>query len=208
LKCGNRIGGYENVNILNAGSGGDGYSLPEKSMTHLDLSSKRLLGLSNSIVGNIESIPVDDCSFDIVLCVGSVMNYCDPIKVISEFSRVLKMKGYLILEFENSRTLELWGKQSFNQSATIVKTFYHGTSEKIWYFSEGYVQRITSEFGLEIIDQDCCHILSPLIYRLTKQENFSAYFAKMDPLLKKIFLFQHVSSNLIVLFQKHHSANL
>lgn len=44
-------------------------------MVHLDLAAERIAHFPNCIVGNISTIPTPDASFDVVLCVGSVLNY-------------------------------------------------------------------------------------------------------------------------------------
>ena len=46
-------------------------------------------------------LPFAENSIDNILCVGSVLNYCDAIAAISEFNRVFKYNGHLILEYES-----------------------------------------------------------------------------------------------------------
>ncbi len=103
------------------------------------------------MIGSIEKIPLADNVFDFIICVGSVLNYCDPMKVMEEFRRVLKNTGYLILEFESSRTFELILKHDYNKSAVFVETFYKGGTEKIWYFSEDYIKQL----GKAFMDLNC-----------------------------------------------------
>lgn len=54
-------------------------------------------------------LPFAENSIDNILCVGSVLNYCDAIAAISEFNRVLKYNGHLILEYESSWGFEYIG---------------------------------------------------------------------------------------------------
>lgn len=187
--------------ILNAGSGGNSYELPLESMVHMDIANKKIANIPNSIVASIEDIPFADRSFDTILCVGSVINYCDPIRSIQEFSRTLKVGGQLILEFENSKTLELLASKDYNKNAVLVDTFYKG-EETIWFYSEKFILEVLKENNLVLQAKDSCHILSPFVYRLTNKANFAAYFAKLDCFLKHLPFFRKVSSNIILLAQK------
>lgn len=196
-----KCGDLSNIKILNAGSAGYSYNLPEENIIHIDIAEKKINHLENSIVASIESIPSPNEIFDIVLCVGSVINYCDPIVALQEFSRVLKVNGKIILEFENSNTLELLGSNKFNKKAVLIETFYAG-KETIWYFSENFIEDIFLENGFHIITKSRWHIFSPFIYRLTKNANFSTLFSKLDSILKFVPYFKNVSSNTIILAEK------
>ena len=192
----------QDLEILNAGSAGYSYGLNEDQIIHIDIAHERITHLQNSIVADIHKIPLEDERFDMVICVGSVINYCDPIVAIKELSRVLTKNGYLILEFENSHTFELVGRSEFNKKAILVNTFYNGRSEKIWYFSESYIREICSLCGLEVISLKRWHILSSLVYRITKSENYAAKFSSIDSLLSKIPILKKFSSNTIFLLKK------
>lgn len=188
--------------ILNAGSAGYSYGLNEQNILHVDIAAKRLSKLSNSLVADIQNLPLTDRSFDLIICVGSVINYCDPVLVIKEFSRLLKPEGQLILEFENSFTLELLGKMTFNKKATLINSFYNGQPEKVWFFAERYIRELASLDGLNLVAIDRCHILSPLIYRVTQNERFAAGFRKFDKIGRYIPVLNKFSSNTICLFSK------
>jgi ubiquinone/menaquinone biosynthesis C-methylase UbiE len=49
------------------------------------------------IVSDIASIPVENGSFDAIMCTEVFEHIINPIEAISEFSRILKKDGYLIL---------------------------------------------------------------------------------------------------------------
>lgn len=188
-------------NILNAGSAGNAYGLPEDYMIHIDIAKEKIKNSPNSIVGSIENIPIPSKTFDAILCVGSVINYCDPIASIQEFSRLLKTEGKLILEFENSNTLELFGTKNYNKNAILINTFYKG-KETIWLYSERFILEVLKENNFIILAKQHFHILSPLIYRLTKNINIAAQFIRLDNFFKKIPFFKNVSSNMILLAEK------
>lgn len=189
--------------ILNAGSAGDSYGLQEENMMHVDVASRHIAHLPNSVVCNIENLPFEAKEFDLIICVGSVLNYCDPILVMKEFSRVLKEGGKLILEFESSRTFELLFTKSYGQSAVFVETFFdpHGDKEMIWYFSDDYIFELASTYGFTKIQSKAFHILSPLVYRLTNHPHFSSYFSKLDDICRRIPWVKRNASNLIATFE-------
>src|SRR2546423_3196924 len=64
--------------ILNAGSGGSAYGIDQR-MTHLDLFESNLGNVEERVVANVADIPVESGSFDVAICVGSVLNYADPV---------------------------------------------------------------------------------------------------------------------------------
>lgn len=103
--------------ILDAGGGTGFYSIPLAAEGHdvviLDKSKKMLkiaetkadkLSLSNrveTLLGDIQNIERPKESFDIVLCHLALCHVDDPLKAISEFSRVLGKNGILSLVVEN-----------------------------------------------------------------------------------------------------------
>jgi SAM-dependent methyltransferase len=192
------------LRILNAGSAGNGYGLPEENMLHVDLADKHLKHLSNSIVANIEKLPLPDLSFDLIICVGSVLNYCDPLLVANEFTRVLKSGGYIIIEFECSCTFELLGTKDFNKSAVFVETFFdsYGGKEKIWYFSENYIQEVFHQDSYSLIKRSPFHILSPAAYRMTNNLLFSSFFSKLDGICSAIPILNKFGSNILYMLHK------
>jgi hypothetical protein len=196
------ISNFKDLKILNAGSAGYSYGLDEKNILHIDIANDKISHLPNSLVIDIHNLSKISEKFDMVMCVGSVINYCDPIKVITEFSKILKDKGYIILEFENSHTLELAGTSSFNKKAVLIKSFYNGKPEKIWFFSESYIKELLELSGFKMLSVKRCHIFSPLVYRIYSKENFASYFGKLDSFLSYIPFLRRFSSNTIFLFVK------
>lgn len=197
----NKYSNKGSFKILNAGSAGNSYGFNEKDVLHIDIADEKIAHLENKIIGSVESLPVKDCQYNLVLCVGSVLNYCDPVKTINEFNRVLENNGYLILEFENSNTLELIGKNEFNKKAVWADTFYFG-QEQIWYYSTNYIMELLCINGFHLIQKDISHIISPLIYRYTKSEKIASLFCRLDNIFKRLPFIRNVSSNTILLLQK------
>jgi ubiquinone/menaquinone biosynthesis C-methylase UbiE len=196
------VGGCKGLRILNAGSAGYSYNIPEENILHVDIARDKIAHLPNSIVADIHNLPLREVDFDLILCVGSVINYCDPVQVVQEFERVSKKGGYLILEFENSFTLELVGTRDFNKRVVLVKSFHNGEPEKLWYFSENYIKELAKLAGYRIVLVDRIHILSPLIYRITHNETTAAMFARWDGFCSRIPLVRQFSSNSMFLLFK------
>jgi len=97
--------------ILDAGAGELQY---KKFCSHLDytsqdfcqydgkgdergLQAKKWDTLKIDIVSDITNIPVDDNSFDAIMCIEVLEHLFEPVKAIKEFARILKPKGKLIL---------------------------------------------------------------------------------------------------------------
>src|ERR1700741_728257 len=55
--------GAGNFKILNAGSGGFSYGLNESNTLHVDLAGKHLTNVSNSLIADIQNLPLADEQF-------------------------------------------------------------------------------------------------------------------------------------------------
>jgi len=190
------------ITILNAGSGGNEYNLKSKKHIHIDLAKKNIIKKKYYIVGSIEDIPLKKETIDLILCVGSVLNYTDALKVISEFHKVLKHDSYLILEFEMSDSLEYFGTTSFKKNVDIVTTFYNGEEEKIWVYSMSYIKKLLIKRGFKILEKKYIHVFTPLIYLLSKNEQLSSKFVWTDILFSNLPIINKHSSNVILFCQK------
>ena len=192
----------EKITVLNAGSGGNEYGIKSKKHIHIDLAEKNIIGKSHYIIGSIENIPLKQTSIDFILCVGSVLNYTDALKVVKEFYKLLKNNSYLILEFETSNSLEYFGTSAFNKNVDIVTTFYNGKEEKIWVYSLSYVKQILECTGFKILEKKHIHIFTPLVYFLSKNEKLSSKFVWTDVIFRNIPFLKNHSSNVILFCQK------
>lgn len=188
--------------ILIAGSAGNSHLLPEEKIIHFDIAEEKIKNKSHFMVGSIEEIPFPSKSFDCVICVGSVVNYCDPILALRQFNLVTQSNGILILEFENSCTWELLGKNKFNKKVVFTNTFYHGENEKLWLFSENFIKYILVKNNYRILSLRRFHMVSPLIYRITKSENFAAKFFILDNIFRFIPFLRKLCSNVILHAEK------
>ena len=63
--------------VLNAGAGNSDLGVCSTSAINLDISELGVASLPNPIVASVEKIPLPSESVDTIVCVGSVINYCD-----------------------------------------------------------------------------------------------------------------------------------
>jgi SAM-dependent methyltransferase len=188
--------------ILNLGSGGESYGLPENNILHVDVAPTKFHSSQRYLIADINSLTVDDGCFDVCLCVGSVINYCDAALVIQNIQNALTPGGKLLLEFESSLSLELIFSGGFAKSAVLVKTFYNGKHVRMWAFSENYIHGLLSAAGLKVISRDSLHHISPAVYFFTRNSNFSAKFQPLDYFASRCPGLRRFSSNIIFLCQK------
>jgi ubiquinone/menaquinone biosynthesis C-methylase UbiE len=170
-------------------------------MIHLDIAEEKIAHLANGYKGSISNIPFSENSFSLIVCVGSVINYNDPVKVFEEFDRVLQNKGHIMLEFENSNTLELIFTKRYNKKAVLVDSFYYGV-ERIWYYSDEFIQELLTIHQMKIVRTYKFHFLSPFIYRFVKDENKAGPFMWFDKFFRRIPVLKDIASNTILLIQK------
>lgn len=190
-----------NANILNVGSGGNNYGLL-CPMWHLDVAANKIDYLDNYIVGSAEAIPCPDNTFSHVICVGSVLNYCDAIKVINEIVRVLKPNGSLILEFEGSYSFEYFLTTAFRKSAAIANTMYFGKPHQMWVYSEKYIINLLKQSSFLIQETYRFHILSSLAYKICNDENLASKYSRYDCLLRQIPIIKKYAANIILFCTK------
>jgi len=191
----------QNSNILNAGSGGNDYGLKVK-MYHVDIAKNKIEHLIHASVASIEDLPFDDKLFDDVICVGSVLNYCDAMAAIFELSRVLKNSGHLVLEFESSWGFEHLGTSAYKKPAEIVTLKYYMQPHRQWVYSLKYIHKILEANNFKICSIYRFHILSGLHYNKHHDENAATPLTKFDRIFRHIPYFSRHSNNIILLCKK------
>lgn len=165
--------------VLNAGSGGYDYNLNCK-MHHIDIAAEKIDYLPLYTVTSLETLPFASNTFDGILCVGSVINYCDAVSAITEMARVLKPGGSLLLEYENSFAFEYRNKSCYKADAQVIQSTYQGVNQLQWIYSYKYINQILKECGLKIESTYRFHIFSALMLHLGKNEDNAARYAKFD----------------------------
>ncbi len=184
---------------LNIGSGNTEY-LIEGELIQMDIVEDYIKKYPNSIVGSIENIPLGNESVDSIICVGSVINYCDAIRSISEIARVLKKSGKAVIEFERSNSSEFLFTNKHN-SITFLKDYnYNNQKHFLWMYNEKFIIEILNQNGLKILSKHRFHTLSSLLYRMGVNEKKASKYSKYDSYLK---LFSYpLSHNVLIEIKK------
>lgn len=185
----------DNDYVLNAGAGDSDYNIRGR-IHYVDIAKDKIRNKPLFTVANIEKLPFENSNFTSVLCVGSVLNYCDAFAALSELSRVLQSSGKMILEFESSCSYEYKGTPSYGADADIVTTTYLGQPHKIWVYSPAYIRRILKQCNFKVLHEEYFHIVSVLAYHFGKTESAASSYARFDPIAK------------IIPFVKKHGCNV
>lgn len=189
----------QNSVYLNAGSGGSEYDL-QGICHHVDIAENLICKFERYTVASIEDLPLKSEMFDAVICVGSVLNYCDAVSSIKEMARVTKQGGYLVLEFERSNTGELWFTSEYGKNTTKQQYDYMGHIHTLWLYSEKMIIEILNECGLSLVKRERFHCISALANRITHKEEYSGKYAKYDILIRPLSYF--LAHNTILLCKK------
>lgn len=187
--------------ILNAGSGGNTYGLPHE-LCHVDIIENKISRYNNYVISNIEKLPFSDETFDSVICVGSVLNYCSLQKAIQELYRVVKKKGKMILEYESSFSFEFICKDFYKKDDVIVKLEYMGEKNEQHLYAPSYFKSNLDKCGIKIIDQKSFHILSSLMCNIIHNDNVLGYLGYADNVSQYIHLLNRHAGNVIMLCEK------
>lgn len=185
--------------VLNAGCGKTTYKTCA-TIIHMDIIETYIKLFENYLVGSIEKIPMQDCSVDCVICVGSVINYVDIQKAMSEFSRILKPNGFLILEYERSNSAEFLFTKKYAQTVFMQTYQYNNQTHFLWMYNEKFVLQLAEFYKF------CCkkkyrfHSISSMLFRFGLTEKKAAKYSIFDNWLQPFsYFFAH---NEILIFEK------
>lgn len=187
--------------VLNAGSAGNSYGIACRKMYHVDIADEKLKGIENAVVANIEKLPFYDSFFDNIICVGSVLNYCDALAAISEMARVLKSNGNLVLEYESSWGFEYLHKDCYKKDAYIITTEYIETQHVQWLYSPTYITKILKSFDFDIVEKYPFHISDGLTSKFLDDKSAIA-LVQIDKLLHVLPFFNKHGNNMILQCKK------
>lgn len=190
----------EDMRVLNAGSGGTEYESCGE-MIHLDIIENYIRHFDNHLVGSIEDISIPDLSVDGIVCVGSVLNYTDAQRSISELSRILKPGGFLILEFERSESAEFLLTPQYGKYIFLKEYLYNHQKHLLWMYSEKHIRQLLKHYGVQIRKFKRIHSISSLLYRLGLSEETAALYSKYDAMVK--LLSYPIAHNVILLGTKN-----
>jgi SAM-dependent methyltransferase len=169
----------KNHTILCAGAGTTRYK-SDASIMYMDIVEEYIKTADKYLIGSVENILLPDQSIDIIICVGSVLNYVDAQKTISEFNRILKEKGILILEFERSTSAEFLFKSVYGQELFMQKYNYNNQQHFLWMYNEKFIIGLLRKYSIHVTSKYRFHCVSSVLYRMGFNEEKIAKWAKMD----------------------------
>ncbi len=185
--------------ILNAGCGKTTYDT-NANIIYMDIIKEYVVSFKNHLVASIESIPLLDNSVDCIVCVGSVINYSDIQKALSEFSRILKPKGVLILEFERSNSAEFLFTKNYAKTVFMQKYYYNNQTHYLWMYNEKFVLQLAKYYKLTCKKKFRYHIISSLLFRLGVSEENAAKYSEFDNISQPFSYF--LAHNEVITFRK------
>ena len=185
--------------ILNAGSGGTVYPHAGK-MIHLDIVDTYIKNYLDYIVASVDKIPMQNESVDIIICVGSVINYADYQKTLKEFSRILKPNGVLILEFERSNSGEFLFTKKHNKLIFHKTYHYNNQQHVLWMYNERNILKTMKLYNLKTIQKHRFHTVSTLLNRFGMSEKKASKYSMFDFILAPVSY--HLAHNCILVSKK------
>jgi len=91
--------------------------------------------------GDVEELPYESHTFDIITCSNSFHHYPKPVVVLKEFHRVLAPGGHVMIV--DGRVNDPWGWWVFQ----VGVRFYEGW--QVWHPSQKYFSRLLSDAGFD-----------------------------------------------------------
>jgi ubiquinone/menaquinone biosynthesis C-methylase UbiE len=141
------------------------------------------------IVSDITAIPVEDGSFDAVMCTEVLEHVPDPVAALRELTRVLKPGGYLLItapfasithfapyHFASGLSRFFYEHHLKQMNYDIQEIFHNGNFFEFVAQEVRRIKRIGKEYTgakLNIIDKIAVHSLLPLLQRLSKKDKRS-----------------------------------
>jgi hypothetical protein len=168
--------------VLNAGSGGEPYRWLPSATINSDLYLAQVRKLPNAVVCDISLLPFADSVFDLVLCVGPVLNYAPVFESIAELSRVTKVGGHVVLHYESSRSFEHLLRAPWNRLVSAVETINGGEADRLWVYSPTLIKHLVHQHGLVIRREWKFHILASAATRIGLSQQRAAGLARLDHL--------------------------
>lgn len=198
-----KVGPLSRRSVLNLGSGGVSFGIPEDAILHVDIHRGSFAPHQQVVEADIQNLPLLGGGFDYCICVGSVLNHCDDaLAVIQGIGRELRVTGQLVLEFESSGSLEFASGDAFRKATALVETLYQGKPMKIWVYSEDYLRGLLEVEGFAIERVRRGHIASIIAYRVLKDADKAARWSRLDWLLRPLAPLARTAHNVILVCRK------
>jgi SAM-dependent methyltransferase len=188
---------------LNAGCGGNDYNIGKTTpiCVNLDISFRQCQDVRQSVVADIESIPFANDTFDAVLCVGAVINYCEPYVAIPELFRVTKPNGLVVIDFETTHSAELLFSNHWGKRVSVIERKYADRSDKTLLFSVEHIKRIVEQNGI-VNKVHRYHTATAAWLRATQRVQIPNIVLSLDNFLSRAPIVRMLASNSIFVCQK------
>lgn len=186
----------KNQILLNAGSGGKIYNT-KAIQYHIDIAENTLQNIEHAFVGNIIDLPFEENSFDCIICVGTVINYCEIEKAIQEFQRVSKKDALLILEYERSGS-GLIAKELRNMEYSVFCHTYFDVPHKNLLYSDTFVKNVLAENGFTVLRSKKFNTTIPFLELITS-EKLAHKLTAFEPIFRTLPIAKNYSHNNIMI---------
>lgn len=197
--CADAIAGQTYQRPLDIGAGRHPYEWMPIDTLHSDRFHEQVRHRSAAVVADAEALPFADKTFDLVVCVGAVLNYVSAIECINEISRVMERGGRLLLHFETSTSAEQIGSKRWGASAARTSTTNASRPDDIWIYRPQFIYSQLSTLGLRILRRRSFHIASAVGLRLGLSQTIAARWAALDWLMQP---FQLLADDVILLAER------
>ena len=165
-------------NVLNIGCGGFHYGW--SNLICIDAFAQRLSSCEHGVSAMAEMLPFKSSQFNILLCVGSVINYTNAFLLLKEMHRVIVPNGILILEFERSESIIYRGNIVHNINYWPVSVKYKGIEHTIYVYSERYIRALLEHFHFEVTHARRAHILSSVAFSIIPEHSICSPLSIFD----------------------------
>lgn len=184
---------------LDAGAGDSVYEWMPSNHISLDRYESQLSQKEHAVVSDLELMPFRDGCFDIVICIGSVLNYVSAAEALSEIARVTTSGGHLYLHFETSTSFEHLFKATWGASVRLNKTINSSRTDFVWIYSPKYILALLNSLQFKVIKISRFHILSALCLRIGIAQKYANYLSRLDGLAS---VFGYFSDDIVILAEK------
>jgi len=193
------------AHILNLGSGGNEYGISARHI-HVDVAHLTLRQARRPVVATGEHLPFAGGSLDHAICVGSVLNYCDAAATIRELGRITRPGGLLLLEFESSSSPEYLFTKVFGRHASLSTVWLNSRTERLWLYSEHYIQQLLANASFDVSAVGRFHYLSAIIARFGASDAVCAKWIRFDRFIAKLPFLSRFAANITYVCEKRASA--
>ena len=185
--------------ILDAGAGDSSYDWMPPTCISLDRHHPQISRKLNAVVADVEQMPFSDGYFDLLVCIGSVLNYASAAEALNEFARVTASGGYIYLHFETSTSFEHLFKPAWGASVYLTKTTNAARTDYVWVYSPKYILALLAGLKFRIIQSARFHTLSVLFCRFGISQTHAHRLARFDRAAAPLSYF---SDDVVILAQK------